>query len=104
MKYLIILAVLLVSGACHSQTYRYYFFNISATGSKGVTIATEKDMAYPEVDSLIVSTREGKKVTYKYFTTNTDAYNTLSKAGLEFVSFMSDASILGAATLWRKRL
>lgn len=102
MKKLIIVAALLVSGACYSQT-KYYFFNIQASGGKGIQVMTEKDMAYPDIDTLIVQSREGKKVSYKFFPTNTAAYNTLAAAGLEFVQFIGESSILGSATLWKRK-
>lgn len=102
---LAIILVLFIGVSAHSQTkqvYQYYFFMIQ--DAKNVVIMPDKEMVYPDIDSLIIEKREPKKVTYRQFKSQTEAFNVLASKGLEFVQYVSNNTLFGVATLWRRKI
>ena len=99
--------------------YQYYFLMISTTGKLGVLIEPEWGVNYPDIDSLIVSKREQRKkndvITGKKYESYSEAFNSLSNAGLEFVQFVNLSTVGGGTamlvgdirinyTMWRRRI
>lgn len=79
----------------------------------GVQITPEVGVTYEDIDTLIVEKRKGQNVTGKKYESYSEAFNSLSSAGLEFVQFVNLSTIGGATSfisdlktnfiLWRKR-
>lgn len=120
MKRIIFILLILISlDAAAQNTYKYYFIEIRPTGKGEIEVAPENGVNYPDIDTLLVASRETKKnggviVTGRRYNSYSDVFNRLSTEGLEFVQLASLSSFGGATAMlatdlkvnyviWRKR-
>lgn len=120
MRKIITITLLLIGISSFAQDrYQYYFIEIRTTGKGEVELAPENQVVYPDIDSLLVSSRAKNKrgieeVSGRKYASYSEAFNRLSREGLEFVQFANLSSFGGAASMlagdirvnyviWRKR-
>jgi hypothetical protein len=103
MKAAIILSFLLLSTTVGAQTYRYYFFEVRATGKAEIAIKPESNTVYPDIDSLVcerlTDSRGKEQVKEKKYGSYSEAFNRLSAAGLEFFQFANLPTVGGGAAI-----
>lgn len=97
MKYLISLILIIGGFTSFSQT-KYFFFEVRATGKATIELKGN----YPETDSVLIEKMEVSKrgdttYTWKTFRSYSDAFNALSKLGMEYVE-MANLPLVGGAT------
>lgn len=102
MKKLIFILLIIFAKGASAQSYQYYFIEIRATGKGDVEVQPELGVNYPDIDTLLVASRETKKngaviVTGKKYGSYSEVFNKLSATGLEFVQF-SNLPTFGGAT------
>lgn len=118
-RMLIILLISLSVKATAQNSYQYYFIEVRPTGKGDVEVLPEHGVTYPDIDSLLVASRETKKngaviTTGKKYASYTEVFNRLTAQGLEFVQFANLSSFGGATAMlatdmkvnyviWRKR-
>lgn len=119
MKYVFTLIISVCAFFAQAQ-YKYYFFQIKITGKSEVQLIPEREILYPDIESLIIEKRDTSKkgtetVTAIRFQSYSEAFNKLSAAGLEFVQF-TNLPTVGAGTaflagdmrvnyiIWRKKI
>jgi len=104
MKKLIIVVAILLSFNSFSQKYNYYFLEIRSTGNVGIALKPQPECIYSDIDSLIVEKRTYDKhgvesISERKYKNYSEAFNALSKAGLEFVQF-ANLPTVGGATVY----
>lgn len=112
------ITLFVLNGSSQDKFY-FYFIEFRNTGKGEVELKPENQVFYPDIDKLLVSSRVTNKrgveeITGRRYASYTEAFNTLSGEGLEFVGFANLGSFGGATAaiagdvrvnymIWRKK-